>query len=94
VVRTEKTTVAVDIQHYEFRTQSSVPAPVFPGLGPHLTDNHLELYSLGSVEEREAVRIEEHLATCEECFLRMAHTEESTAVLRAALRRLAGKRAS
>ena len=94
VVRTENAAVAVEIQHYEFRTQSSVPAPTFPILGPHLADNHLELYSLGRVDDREATRIEEHLTTCEECFLRLARTDESIRVLRAALRRLAGRRAS
>ena len=94
VTRTEDSRVAVEIQHYEFRTQSSAPGTIVPGLGPHLTDNNLELYSMSHLDERESVRIEEHLATCEDCFVRLAQTDDSIAVLRAALRRLAARRAS
>ncbi len=94
VTRTEDARVAVEIQHYEFRTQSSAPSSVLPGLGSHLTDNSLELYSIGRLDEREAARIEEHLAICEECFVRLAQTDDSIAFLRAAIRRLAARRAS
>ena len=94
VVRTEQSQVAVEIQHYEFRTQSSTPGAVVAGLGPHMTDNSLELYSMSHLDEREAARIEEHLSSCEECFVRLAQTDDSIAVLRAALRRLVARRAS
>jgi hypothetical protein len=94
VVRTDNSRVAVEIQHYEFRTQSSAPSAIVPSLGPHLTDSNLELYSMSHLDERESARIEDHLASCEECFVRLAQTDDSIAVLRAALRRLAAKRAS
>jgi hypothetical protein len=94
VVRTETSRVAVEIQHYEFRTQSSIGPGIVPVLGQHLSDTNIELYSSGRLDEREAARLEDHLAACEECFARLANADESIEVLRTAMRRLAARRAS
>jgi hypothetical protein len=93
VVRLEQGRAAIEIQRYEFRTQSA-PAGGPLGLGGHISDASLELYRTARLDERGATWIEEHLLTCEECFVRLARTDEITAVFRTALRRLAARRAS
>jgi anti-sigma factor RsiW len=51
----------------------------------HATDDILELYSLGRLEEPEVSQLEEHLLICEKCQNRVEHEDECVETLRSAL---------
>jgi anti-sigma factor RsiW len=63
-------------------------------VGPHVSDDSLELYSMDRLPDPEAAKVEEHLLICEECCVRLTRRDEFIQVLRAALRRIATRRAS
>ena len=53
---------------------------------PHLSDDLLELYVMGRLDEPELAPLEEHLLICEECRNRLEGTETYIAAMRAVLR--------
>ncbi|MGD1097102.1 MAG: zf-HC2 domain-containing protein [Bryobacteraceae bacterium] len=57
---------------------------------PHISDDQLELYLMGRLNEQELAPLEEHLLICEECRDRLEKTEAYIAAMRAILRRQQG----
>jgi anti-sigma factor RsiW len=53
----------------------------------HLSDDSLELYSLGRLTEPERTQAEEHLLMCDECRKRLEATDAYIAAMREGLRR-------
>jgi hypothetical protein len=51
----------------------------------HPSDDVLELYSLGRMDEGQSAPVEEHLLVCEACRRRVEEFDEFTAAMRAAL---------
>jgi len=54
----------------------------------HPSDDELELYSLGRMEEGQSRPVEEHLLVCEDCRRRVEEFDEFAAAMRAALREI------
>jgi anti-sigma factor RsiW len=52
----------------------------------HISDDDLELYALGRLDESDAAPVEEHLLTCAECRERLAQWDEYARAMRAATR--------
>ena len=59
---------------------------------PHISDDQLELYLMGRLNEQELAPLEEHLLICEECRDRLEKTEAYIAAMRAILRRQKGRK--
>ena len=55
-------------------------------LGTHPSDDDLELYSLGQLDEQRTAPLEEHLLVCEACQARVGEFDEYVHAMRAALR--------
>src|SRR5690242_9702612 len=54
----------------------------------HASDDDLELYSLGRLDEPELGKVEEHLLICAECQARLERQDEFTNAARSALEHL------
>ena len=54
------------------------------GIGPHLNEDEVERYSIGSVSEPELAPLEEHLLLCETCQIRVTETDVYVAAVKAA----------
>ena len=54
-------------------------------VGDHISEDTLELYSMGRLGEVEAARLEEHLLVCEACRERLELDDEFIATLRQAV---------
>ncbi len=54
---------------------------------PHLSDDVLERYAMGSLPERDMTGIEEHFLICEECQDRLKLTDAYLAAMRSALKK-------
>ena len=52
----------------------------------HISEDLLELYSLGRLEEPQLAPVEEHLLVCHECLDRVQRIDEFVAAMKAALR--------
>jgi len=55
----------------------------------HLSEDSLELYSLGRLSGEDLARVEEHLPVCQECRDRLKETVAYTTAMRDALRKIA-----
>jgi anti-sigma factor RsiW len=53
----------------------------------HISEDLLELYSLGRLEEPQLAPVEEHLLICHDCLDRVEQMDEYVAALRAVLRK-------
>jgi anti-sigma factor RsiW len=60
----------------------------------HASDETLEQYSVGSLEESAAENLEEHLLVCPECQRRLEETDAFVAAMRGAARSLEGQEES
>ncbi len=54
---------------------------------PHISDDVVELYLMGRLNEPEVAPLEEHLLICEDCRNRLEETETCFAAMRAVLKR-------
>jgi len=59
---------------------------VYRGFVEHISEDLLELYSLGRLEEPQLAPVEEHLLVCHECLDRVQRIDEFVAAMKAALR--------
>ena len=55
-------------------------------MGPHPTDDDLELYALDRLAEAAAAPVEEHLLVCAPCRERLAGWDEYVSAMRTAMR--------
>jgi len=58
----------------------------------HVTEEVLERYALGHLEECDAAPLEEHLLICEDCQIRLQAMDEYVAAMRVALEELSAER--
>jgi anti-sigma factor RsiW len=52
----------------------------------HISDDSLELYALGRLQEPELASTEEHLLLCQECRARLEETDAYVTAIREALK--------